>query len=70
MKCVINDQVVLSRPLEGSVASQIGLFAISVREQGYRPASIHRRVLLAACFSRWLNQNRVELYNICSDDDE
>ena len=36
-------------------------------EQGYSLASIHRRVLLAACFSRWLKQKGVGLRSICSD---
>jgi integrase/recombinase XerD len=67
MKCIVNDQVVLSRPPEGPLAAQIGSFAESVSEQGYRLASIHRQVLLAACFSRWLQQNGVGLRSICSD---
>ena len=56
MKCIVNNQVVLSRPPEGPVAAQIGSFAESVSEQGYSLVSIHRQVLLAACFSRWLKQ--------------
>jgi hypothetical protein len=56
MKCIIGNQVVLSRPPEGPLAAQIGSFAKSVSEQGYSLPSIHRRVLLAACFSRWLKQ--------------
>ena len=49
------------------VAAQIGSFAESVSEQGYSLASIHRQVLLAACFSRWLKGNGVGLRSICSD---
>ena len=67
MKCIIGNQVVLSRPPEGPLAAQIGSFAKSVSEQGYSLASIHRRVLLAACFSRWLKQKGVGLRSICSD---
>jgi integrase/recombinase XerD len=67
MKCSIGIQVVLSRPPEGPLAAQIGSFAKSVSEQGYSLASIHRRALLAACFSRWLNQKGVGLRSICSD---
>jgi integrase/recombinase XerD len=67
MKCIIDNQVVLSRPPEGPLAAQIGSFAKSVSEQGYSLASIHRRVLLAACFSRWLKQKGVGLRSICSD---
>ena len=67
MKCIIGNHVVLSRPPEGPLAAQIGSFAKSVSEQGYSLASIHRRVLLAACFSRWLKQKGVGLRGICSD---
>ena len=67
MKCIVNNQVVLSRPPEGPLAAQIGLFAESVSEQGYSLWSIHRQVLLAACFSRWLECNGVGLHSICSD---
>ena len=67
MKCIVNNQVVLSRPPEGPLAAQIGSFAESVTEQGYSLASIHRQVLLAASFSRWLQQNGVGLRSICCD---
>jgi integrase/recombinase XerD len=67
MKCIINNQVVLSRAPEGPLATQIGSFAESVSKQGYSLASIHRQVLLAACFSRWLQQNGVGLRSLCSD---
>jgi integrase/recombinase XerD len=52
-----------ARPL----ASHIGLFARSLSEQGYTLNSIHRQVLLAACFSRWLKQQVVPLSSITSD---
>ena len=68
MNCVINSQVVLSQPLEGPLAPYIGSFAESLSEQGYAPYSIHRYVLLAACFSRWLEQKGIGLRSICSDD--
>jgi integrase/recombinase XerD len=68
MKCTIDNQVVLSRPPEGPLAALIGSFAKLVSEQGYSLTSIHRRVLLAACFSRWLKQKGVGLRSICSDD--
>lgn len=67
MKCVINSQVVLSQPLEGPLAVYIRPFAESLSEQGYAPYSIHRHVLLAACFSRWLKQKGIGLRSICSD---
>jgi integrase/recombinase XerD len=37
-----------------------------VREQGYAVSSIHRRVLLAACFSRWLKQQKVGVRAVTS----
>src|SRR5580704_5687938 len=67
MKCIIDNQVVLSRPPEGPLATQIGSFAKSVSDQGYSLVSIHRQVLLAACFSRWLKQKCIGLRSICSD---
>ena len=67
MKCIVNNQVVLSRAPEGPLAAQIGSFAESVSKQGYSLASIHRQVLLAACFSRWLQQNGVGRRSLCSD---
>src|SRR6266436_1444351 len=44
MKCIINNQLVLSRPPEGPLTAQIGSFAKSVSEQGYSLLSIHRQI--------------------------
>lgn len=66
MKCIIDGHVVLSRVPEGPLAPHIDLFAESLREQGYAMNSIHRQVLMAACFSRWLGQHRVGLRSIAS----
>lgn len=59
MKCIVGDDVVLSRPLEGPLSSQIAGFARWVLEEGYALYSRHRQVRLAACFSRWLGQHGV-----------
>jgi integrase/recombinase XerD len=67
VKCFIDKQIVLSRMPEGPLAAHIGPFAESLRGQGYAAASIHKQVLLAACFSRWLKQRRVSLRSITSD---
>jgi len=67
VKYVIKNQVVLSRPPEGPLAADILAFAESLSEQGYAVDSIHRQVLLAACFSRWLKQNGVDVRSIGSD---
>ena len=67
MKCIIDCQVVLSRAPEGPLAAHIGPFARSLSKQGYSLYSIHQQVRLAACFSRWLKQQRVGLRSITSD---
>ncbi len=67
MKCVIGHQLVLARAPEGPIAPHIGSFAQFISAQGYALSSIHRQVHLAACFSRWLKQERVELHRITSD---
>ena len=67
MKCVVGNQPASSRTPEGPVAPHIGSFGEFLGAQGYALSSIHRQVLLAACFSRWLKQERVELHRITSD---
>jgi integrase/recombinase XerD len=67
VKCIIDNQIVLSRAPEGPLASHIGPFARSLSEQGYSLNSIQRQVLLAACFSRWLKQQGVTLRSISSE---
>ena len=67
MNCVINSQVVLSQPLEGPLVPYIGSFAESLNDRGYAPYSIHRYVLLAACFSRWLKRKGIGLRRIGAD---
>ena len=67
MKYIINDQVVLSRPLEGPLAAYIGSFGRSASEQGYGLWSLRRQVRLAACFSRWLGQKGVRLHTVSSE---
>jgi integrase/recombinase XerD len=63
----INDQVVLSRAPDGPLAKYIGMFAKSQGAQGYAPYSIRRHVMLATCFSRWLEKTGVPLHHISSD---
>ena len=67
MKCVINNQVVLLRAPEGPLAPYLDSFAGLLSTKGYALWSIHRRVLLAACFSRWLKREGVQLRRITSD---
>ncbi len=67
MKCIIDDEVVLSRPPEGPLAAQITAFVKWASEQGYARRSRYRQVLLAACFSRWLGQQAVRLPRVSSE---
>jgi len=67
MKCIINDQVVLSRAPDGPLATHIGAFCQSRCAQGYARDSIHRQVLLAAGFSHWLKQQGVGLRHVNAD---
>jgi integrase/recombinase XerD len=67
MRCIVYNKVVLSRVPDGPLAAHVGSFARSLSEQGYALRSIHRRVLLAACFSRWLKQNGIALHHVTSD---
>lgn len=67
MRFIIDNEVVLSRPLEGPLASQVTAFAKWVREQGYAQHPRYRRVLLAACFSRWLGLKAVGVRRVSSE---
>lgn len=67
MRFVIGDQVVLSRAPDGPLAAYISAFAKSQSKQGYAAYSIHRQVLLAACFSHWLKKTGVPLRRIDSN---
>jgi len=60
----IDTHVVRSRPLEGPLGGQLGPFTRSLQEQGYARSTIHRRVLLVAGFSRWLNQRGIGLQSV------
>ncbi|MDJ0892562.1 MAG: site-specific integrase [Gammaproteobacteria bacterium] len=64
MKYVINDHLVLSRVPEGPFVAYLGPFAESLRQQGYNERYIHRQVMLAACFSRWIKQSDIQLHGI------
>ena len=66
MKYIINDQVVLSRVPEGALAEYFSPFAESLRREGYARATIERQVMLAACFSRWLERTGVHPERVAS----
>ena len=67
MKYVVNSEVVLSRAPEGPLADWLGRFASFASTKGYARSSVHRQVLLAAGFSRWLKQEGIEPGCITSD---
>ena len=67
MKYVVNSEVVLSRAPEGPLADWLGRFASFASTKGYARSSVHRQVLLAADFSRWLKQEGIEPGCITSD---
>jgi integrase/recombinase XerD len=67
MKCIIGDQVVLSRAPDGPLAVHLGLFVQSQSAQGYARESIRCQVRLAAGFSHWLQQQGIALRYVSSD---
>jgi site-specific recombinase XerD len=67
VKCVINDQVVLSRPPDGPIAAHIRAFAASRTALGYARSSLQREIRLAAGFSQWLKQKGVGLQRVDAD---
>jgi integrase/recombinase XerD len=67
MKCFINDDLALSRPPEGPVASYIALFVEWLGDRGYGRVSMRDQVLIAADFSKWLGHKGIELSDIGGD---
>src|SRR2546427_9695068 len=67
MKSIIDDDVVLSRPLQGPLSAQIPEFARWAREEGYALSSQRRKVLLATCFGRWLGQQAVSVHRVSTE---
>ena len=67
MKCIVDDDVVLSRPLEGPLSAHIAGFAKWARDEGYASPSRWRKVLLATGFSRWLGQQAVCVGRVSSE---
>jgi len=66
VKCVISDQVVLSRAPDGPLAAHIGAFAESRTALGYARGSIQQQVRLAGAFSHWLEHQGVALSRVGS----
>ena len=67
MKYYINECIFLLQEPEGPLVAFLEGFARSLRAAGYAACTIHRKVLLAACFSRWLGQREVGLSDLASE---
>ena len=67
MRYTVDGQVVLLRAPEGPLAAYIKPFAGALRKQGYALETLHRQVMLSACFSRWLKHKGVALRSITSE---
>lgn len=67
MRFTVNDQVVLLQKPEGPLEPYISNFSEFIGDQGYTTHSIHRHVLLASCFSRWLKKLGVKRHQITSN---
>jgi site-specific recombinase XerD len=64
VKYFIKDKLALSRPPEGPIASYIVSFAEWLVGRGYGIVSLRNQVLMAAGFSKWLQQKGIELSDI------
>jgi integrase/recombinase XerD len=67
MRYAINNQIVLSHPPEGPIASHIASFASAISKQGYCLRWLKYQVQVVAAFSRWLKQKHIELRSVCDD---
>ena len=67
MKCIIADQLVLSRAPDGPLAAHIGAFAVAQGTLGYARGSIQSQVRLAAGFSQWLKRQGITLPRVGAD---
>ena len=67
MKHVICHDIVLWQEPEGPLVAWLEGFAGAVRRQGYGRHSLHRRILLAATFSRWLEQEQIDPSHVDSE---
>src|SRR5258708_21105335 len=66
MRCIVDNDVVLAQTLEGPMSEQIERFGRWAREEGYAFPTRRRKVMLAACFSRWLGQQAVNIRSVSS----
>jgi integrase/recombinase XerD len=67
VKYFVNDQLVLSQPPVGPLAAHLRAFADSLSGQGYIARYVHRQVMLAARFSRWLRHRSLSARAVRSE---
>jgi integrase/recombinase XerD len=67
MQYFVNDQLVLSQVPEGPFAGHLRAFADSLIVQGYAARYLHRQVMLAAGFSRWLKRRSLSARAVRSE---
>jgi integrase/recombinase XerD len=67
VRYIIGNDVVLSQAPVGPLAAYLESFAESLVQQGYTQHYIHRHILLAACFSRWLLKTGAPLHCVMSE---
>jgi integrase/recombinase XerD len=67
MAYFISDDLAMSRPPEGPVASYIIPFSECLADRGYGLVSMRNQVLIAAGFSKWLGQKRIELSDLSEE---
>ena len=67
MKHVEGNQLVRPHWREGPLAGWLDAFADWVKAQGYAPRTAHGKVLLAARFSQWLEQEEIGVADINPD---
>lgn len=67
MNYAINDQVVLSRVPTGPLVAYLDPFADALSQRGYARYTVHRQVMLAACFSRWLKKAGLTRQHVTSE---
>lgn len=67
MRYVIGSDVVLSQAPVGPLAAYLEAFTESLVQQGYTQHYIHRHILLASCFSRWLLKTGTPVRRVMSE---
>ncbi len=67
MYYVINEQISLTQQPEGPFKSNLGKFADILTQQGYARKSTHYRILIAARFSGWVEQQGIKQSCVATD---